>query len=76
MKRIQRDRDEQLKQRMADSQKLTQRNKNVLLDLVSKQYQEQKKTLEFLKYSLGNRPPADYNPPPSTGPSSFNTSSV
>jgi len=34
MKRIQRDRDEQLKQRMADSQRLAQRNKNVLVDLI------------------------------------------
>ena len=39
----------------------------MLVDLVQKQQQEQKRTLEFLKYSLGNRPPADYAAPGSTG---------
>jgi hypothetical protein len=40
---------------MADSQRLQQRNKNVLLDLSKKQQTEYKRTLEFLKYALGNR---------------------
>ncbi|TNV86115.1 hypothetical protein FGO68_gene2327 [Halteria grandinella] len=60
LKRIQRDRDEQVKQRMADSQRLSQRNKNVLKDLQQKQTSEQKKTMEFLKYALSDRPPGDF----------------
>jgi len=45
---------------MSDSQRLLQRNKNVLADILTKQQQEQKKTLEFLKYSLSNRPHLDF----------------
>lgn len=45
---------------MADSQRLIQRNKNVLADVQMKQQQEQKKTIEFLKYSLSNRPHPDF----------------
>ena len=45
---------------MADSQRLIQRNKNVLADVQMKQQMEQKKTLEFLKYSLSNRPHPDF----------------
>ena len=36
LKRIQRDRNEQLKHRQIDSQRLIQRNKNLLLDLLNK----------------------------------------
>ena len=37
LKRIQRDRNEQLKHRQKDSQKLIQRNRNILVDLLNKQ---------------------------------------
>lgn len=57
LKRIQRDRDEQLRHRAQDSQKLVQRNRNVLQDIIQKQQLEAKKTLDFLKYSLGKRSP-------------------
>src|SRR3954464_12417919 len=53
LKRIQRDRNEQLKHRQQDSQRLIQRNKNILNDLLNKQNQETKKTLEHLKQTLG-----------------------
>ncbi len=53
LKRIQRDRNEQLKHRQQDSQRLIQRNKNILNDLLNKQSFETKKTLEHLKTTLG-----------------------
>jgi len=53
LKRIQRDRNEQLKHRQQDSQRLIQRNKNILNDLLNKQNQETKKTLDHLKQTLG-----------------------
>ncbi|CDW89445.1 ca2+-binding protein (ef-hand superfamily) [Stylonychia lemnae] len=53
LKRIQRDRNEQLKHRQQDSQRLIQRNKNILNDLLNKQNSETKKTLEHLKQTLG-----------------------
>lgn len=64
MKRVQRDRDEQLKQRQLDSQRycagerdrvrrLIQRNKNLLNDLLGKHSYEIKRTLECLKQTLG-----------------------
>jgi hypothetical protein len=52
LKRIQRDRNEQLKHRQIDSQRLIQRNKNILNDLINKQNQETKRTLEMLKKTL------------------------
>ena len=55
LKRIQRDRDEQLLHRQQDSKILIQRNKNMLQDLNSRHVLEYKKTIEFLKYALGNR---------------------
>lgn len=54
LKRIQRDRNEQLKHRQIDSQRLIQRNKNILNDLINKQNQETKKTLEMLKKTLAS----------------------
>lgn len=54
LKRIQRDRNEQLKHRQIDSQRLIQRNKNILNDLINKQNQETKKTLELLKKTLAS----------------------
>jgi len=55
LKRIQRDRDEQLAHRKKDSQTLIQRNRNVLLDLIERHRMENKRTGEFLKFALGNR---------------------
>jgi hypothetical protein len=49
LKRIQRDRNEQLKHRQQDSQRLIQRNKNILNDLLNKQTSETKRTLDHLK---------------------------
>lgn len=54
LKRIQRDRNEQLKHRQIDSQRLIQRNKNILNDLINKQNQETKRTLEMLKKTLAS----------------------
>jgi hypothetical protein len=54
LKRIQRDRNEQLKHRQIDSQRLIQRNKNILNDLINKQNQETKRTLELLKKTLAS----------------------
>jgi len=38
-----------------DSQRLIQRNKNLLSDILEKQATEQRRTENFLKYSLGKR---------------------
>ena len=58
LKRIQRDRNEQLKHRQIDSQRLIQRNKNLLLDLLNKQTIEERRTNQFLRVALGTRSPA------------------
>ena len=58
LKRIQRDRNEQLKHRQIDSQRLIQRNKNLLLDLLNKQNIETRRTNQFLRVALGTRSPA------------------
>lgn len=55
LKRIQRDREEQVKHRQVDSQRLIQRNKNLLHDILEKQAIEQRRTQQFLKYALGKR---------------------
>mmetsp|Transcript_1454 Transcript_1454/g.2546 ORF Transcript_1454/g.2546 Transcript_1454/m.2546 type:complete len:125 (-) Transcript_1454:40-414(-) len=57
LKRIQRDRNEQLKHRQIDSQRLIQRNKNLLLDLLNKQNMETRRTTQFLRFALGARSP-------------------
>ena len=63
LKRIQRDRDEQLKHRARDSQRLIQRNKNILHDVIERHLQEAKKTHEYLKFALGKRSkPTGINP--------------
>ena len=59
LKRIQRDRNEQLKHRQMDSQRLIQRNKNLLLDLLKKQNMEIRRTTHFLNFALGKRSPAN-----------------
>lgn len=65
LKRIQRDRNEQLKHRQMDSQRLIQRNKNLLLDLLKKQNMEIRRTTQFLSFALGTRSPANPNFPKS-----------
>lgn len=55
LKRIQRDREEQVKHRQLDSERLIQRNKNLLQDVLVKQATEQRRTKEFLKFALGRR---------------------
>lgn len=55
LKRIQRDRDEQLSHRQQDSKILIQRNRNMLQDLKQRHVIEYKKTVEFLKFALGHR---------------------
>ena len=55
LKRIQRDRDEQMNHRQIDSKRLIQRNNNLLKDMVQKQVSEQRKTEQFLKFALGKR---------------------
>lgn len=66
LKRIQRDRNEQLKHRQMDSQRLIQRNKNLLLDLLKKQNMEIRRTTQFLNFALGTRSPANPHYPKST----------
>ncbi|CAI2360101.1 unnamed protein product [Moneuplotes crassus] len=61
LKRIQRDRNEQLKHRQMDSQRLIQRNKNSFLDLLKKQNMEIRSTTQFLNFTLGTRSPANPN---------------
>jgi hypothetical protein len=63
LKRIQRDRNEQLKHRQQDSQRLIQRNKIILNDTLGKQNLETKKTLEQLKFTL-NLTKMDATPAP------------
>ena len=41
--------------RKMDSTTLIQRNKNVLQDIVKRHAIESKRTVQFLKYALGNR---------------------
>jgi len=53
LKRIQRDRNEQLRHRQIDSQRLIQRNKNLRNDLLQKQRAEAAKTIESIRITLG-----------------------
>ena len=55
LRRIQRDREEQVKHRQVDSTRLIQRNKNLLNDILEKQSTEKRRTQNFLKYSLSKR---------------------
>ena len=57
MKRIQRDKDEQLIHRKTDSKILIQRNKNILIDIIERQQVENKNTMNFLSYVLSKRAP-------------------
>ena len=55
LSRIQRDREEQVKHRQVDSNRLLQRNRNLLNDILEKQATEQRRTENFLRYALGKR---------------------
>ena len=44
-----------MKHRQEDSQRLLQRNTNLLKDMMNKQNQEQRRTTQFLKFALGKR---------------------
>jgi hypothetical protein len=55
LKRVQRDRDEQLLHRQHDSQVLIQRNRNMLNDTNKRHQLELTKTEQFLRYALGHR---------------------
>lgn len=44
-----------MKHRQVDSNRLIQRNKNLLNDILEKQATEQRRTDNFLKYALGKR---------------------
>lgn len=58
LKRIQRDRNEQLLHRKIDSKRIIQRSKNLIQHLQKKQSLESRKTKDFLQFSLGTRAPA------------------
>ncbi len=55
LRRVQRDREEQMKHRQADSNRLIQRNKNLLNDILEKQAIEKRRTQNFLRYALRKR---------------------
>lgn len=52
LKRIQRDRNEQLRHRQIDSQRLIQRNKNLRNDLLVKQKAEATRTIEAIRQNM------------------------
>ncbi|CAI2386886.1 unnamed protein product [Moneuplotes crassus] len=52
--RIERDRREQDKHRKEDTQRLVQRNKNLLKSISTRQAQEKRKTKQFLSWALGD----------------------
>lgn len=54
LRRIERDRREQTKHRQDDTQRLIQRNKNLLKDIFNRQIQEKRKTKQFLTWALSD----------------------
>jgi thiamine kinase-like enzyme len=54
LKRIERDRNEQIKHREVDSNRLIMRNRNIVNGLIIKQNTEAKKTLKMVKETLGD----------------------
>ena len=52
LKRIQRDRNEQLRQRQEDSQKLIKRNRNLMANILYKQNIETKKVIDQVEQTL------------------------
>ena len=59
MKRIRRERDEQLIDRLRDMRTLTKRNKIELTELLQKQQYEISTLTQFMRFSLGRRAPKD-----------------
>ena len=54
LRRVERDRREQLKHRQFDTQRLVQRNKNLIKDIFNRQAQEKRKTKKFLQWALSD----------------------
>lgn len=54
LRRVERDRREQLKHRQFDTQRLIQRNKNLIKDIFNRQAQEKRKTKKFLQWALSD----------------------
>lgn len=54
LRRIERDRREQVKHRQFDTQRLIQRNKNLLKDIYNRQAHEKRKTKTFLNWALSD----------------------
>lgn len=54
LRRIERDRREQMKHRQDDTQRLILRNKNLLKDIYTRQTQEKRKTKQFLTWALSD----------------------
>ncbi|CAI2386408.1 unnamed protein product [Moneuplotes crassus] len=54
LRRIERDRREQTRHRKDDTQRLVQRNKNLLKDIDTRQAQEKRKTKQFLTWALSD----------------------
>jgi hypothetical protein len=54
LRRIERDRREQMKHRQSDTHRLIQRNKNLLKDIYNRQTHEKRKTKQFLNWSLSD----------------------
>lgn len=65
IKRIQRDRNEQLMHRKVDSRMIIRRTKNLIQHLQKNQEMELKKTKDYLLHSLGTRAPAGKQNPKS-----------
>jgi hypothetical protein len=53
--RITNDKNEQLRHRRVDSERMLQRDKNMMHDLLNKHKTEQRRTIQFLQFALGNR---------------------
>lgn len=54
LRRIERDRLEQMKHRQSDTQRLLQRNKNLIKTIYDRQIQEKRKTKQFLNWALSD----------------------
>jgi len=71
LKRIQSDRNEQVKQRQQDSMRLIQRNKNLLNEVLIMHGLEMKKALEALKQTLGSTKAQEIASPPLSKPNTI-----
>ena len=54
LRRIERDRREQVKHRQFDTQKMIKRNKNLITSIYDRQLQEKRKTRQFLQWALSD----------------------